>query len=103
MDDELRKLMKQEIKATIKEVVNGKIDKLGKIQNDHALADLEYQRKDMAFKEQDAVFKEEIRQHMKETRPYMQGAAGLGFVWKILIGIGAALVAWNTIKTTFHF
>lgn len=37
---------------------------------------------------------------LKPLIPYMQGAAGLGILWKLFITVGAGLLIWAQIKQT---
>jgi len=39
---------------------------------------------------------------MEDIKPLMQGAAGLQFFWKFLVGMGAIAVAWGQLKANFH-
>lgn len=55
---------------------------------DHELADAK------AFKE----LNDKLDAHMALLQPYLQGAAGLGLLWKVLVAIGGAVVIWVQIK-----
>lgn len=42
--------------------------------------------------------KKDLQDMMDELRPFMQGAAGLGILWKFLIAIGSAVLIYVQIK-----
>ena len=74
------KIMQDTISKTIQTTVNGKIDQLK------------------------AQITEHNRKHeadMEEIRPYIQGVMGLGYLWKIIIGLIGALVLWGQLKQLF--
>lgn len=72
-----RDIMKEEIKLAIKETVNGKIDALKLLVETHNT-------------------KHEA--DMQEIKPFLQGAAGLGLLWKLFISVAGLIVAYTTIK-----
>ncbi len=39
-----------------------------------------------------------FEEHQAKVEPYLQGAAGLGVVWKALVAIGGAVILWSQIK-----
>lgn len=39
--------------------------------------------------------------HMEEMRPYMQAAAGLGLLWKLLFAVGGAVLLYVQLKQYF--
>ena len=36
--------------------------------------------------------------HMQKLEPYLQGAAGLGIIWKSLVAVGGIVIVWMQIK-----
>lgn len=49
--------------------------------------------------EDDKRFQDEFRAFVGEIRPYMQGAAGLGLLWKGIVAIGGLIFLWVQIKS----
>lgn len=39
--------------------------------------------------------------YQERIEPYLEGASGLGFLWKLLVALGAAAVAWSQVKGFF--
>ena len=81
------KIVQDSVAKTIKETVNGKIDNL---------------------KGQVGELKEQIEQHnrrheadMQDIKPFIQGARGIGMVWKIVIGFVGILVLFGQLKQLF--
>lgn len=79
MTEEDKEIIKGFIKETIKEVVNGKIDRLDKKIDTHN-----------AKHEQD----------MADIKPYMQAASGLGLLWKGLVALGGLALVWAQIRAS---
>lgn len=44
---------------------------------------------------------EKLDAHIEKVEPYLQGAAGFGILWKILIAVGGLLVMWSQVKGIF--
>ncbi len=88
MTEELKTLLENSVRIAVKETVNGKIDAIRDDLKRHA--------------ENDDVNMTAIRLHIAETQPYLQGAAGLGLLWKGLIAIGSLAAAWLAVKSVFH-
>ena len=80
-------VLKEEIGKAIAINVNGKIDKIHTI--------LEEQNK------MTDVFMKKVDDHIKEVEPFIQAKAGLGVLFKWLVGLAAALLAWAQIRGYF--
>lgn len=39
--------------------------------------------------------------HIEKVEPFVQGAAGFGIIWKVLMAVGGLLVIWVQIKSLF--
>lgn len=48
------------------------------------------------------IVKDEMKPFMDRVEPYLQGVAGLGIFWKLLVAIGSGLLIWAQIKGVFH-
>jgi hypothetical protein len=44
------------------------------------------------------VNKEDFQRFQDEVKPYLQGMAGLGILWKLLIALGSLLAAYATFQ-----
>lgn len=73
-------IIKELIKNTVKETVNGKIDRLSLKVDEH---------------------NETHEEDMKAIRPFIQARAGGEFLFKVLIGAGSVAAAWIAIKSAF--
>ena len=65
------------MRAEIRTVVNGKIDKMSQKLDDHIVVETEFR---------------------EQMRPYLEGAKGLGIVWKFLIAVGSLAISWIALK-----
>ncbi len=81
MTEEMRIVIREEIHSGIKEAVNGKIDAIRSDLNIHAASDKAFQDR---------------------IEPYLQGAAGLGIIWKVLIAFGLTATAYMAVKNVTH-
>lgn len=68
---------------------NGEMSQF-KAETEGALADMLRQLQEMDKK---------LTDHMTKMEPYLQGAAGLGLLWKFFIAIGSVAAAWLTIRS----
>lgn len=59
---------------------------------------IEHEKSDAAAFKQ---LNDKLDSHMQELQPYIQGAAGLGLLWKALVAIGGAVVIWVQIRQMF--
>ncbi len=95
MNEEILHSIREEIRETIKTVVNGKIDHLKEIIDAHNMShelDMVMVRKNM----------EETKAHIEEVKPILQGLNGaklLGTGLKWLAGVGVAWIALRAILT----
>ena len=80
MKDELLAVIRQEVERSVKQTVNGKIDKVQTSLNEH----IDQHKKDM-----------------DELKPFIQARIGGAFVYKFLLGAGAIALAWSALKTTW--
>lgn len=76
MSDDLIAAVREEIRVT----VNGKIDKIH----------------DILLKQNDKQeeFNRKVDDHIQKVEPYLQGAAGLGLIWKGLIALAGGILVW---------
>lgn len=95
MNDEILHSIREEIRETIKTVVNGKIDHLKEIIDAHNMShelDMVMVRKNL----------EETKAHIEEVKPYLEGLSGaklLGTGLRWLAGVGVAWIALRAILT----
>ncbi len=73
MDQELLQAIQDAVKSSVRETVNGKIARLD----------------------------EKLDAHIAKVEPYLQGVAGLGFIWKTAVAIGGAVLIYIQIKQSF--
>jgi hypothetical protein len=81
------KIVQEAITKAVRETVNGKIDNL-KLQVEGINGKIEYHNS-----------KHEA--DMEEIKPFIQGARGLGLLWKVGFGIIGAVVLWGQFKQMF--
>lgn len=75
------------VEKTIDSKINGKIDKIKEI--------LEKQN------EKQEEFNKRVCEHITRVEPYLQGAMGLGIIWKVFILVGSTAVAYLAVKSAF--
>lgn len=46
-----------------------------------------------------AQINEKLDEHMATLQPYIQGAAGLGLLWKAVVAIGGLIIVWVQIQS----
>lgn len=82
MNEEDRKLMREEIAKAIKECVNGKIDNL---------------------RNEVQQMREEHEAHMEEIKPFIQAKASASFLYKAFLWLGSLAVAWLAVRDALPF
>lgn len=81
--------------------VNGKIDKIHKILEKQNETANEHNKFMEEFTTNQEAHNTKVNNHMEQVEPFIQAKAGLGVLFKFIVGGGAAVVAWTAIKSFF--
>lgn len=97
---DLKKLISA-VERKIELSVNGKIDKLHKILEKQNETTNQHNQVMEDFTTKQEIHNTKVDRHMEQVEPFIQAKAGFGVIFKWIIGSGAIVLAWTTIKDFF--